>query len=142
MGAGLAVQLASEWESRSQAGKLKASSAARLAELELGYLPPEYARGLQQMEWPGRSQVVEDEGTSLPDGSKLSFYIDGAHTPESMETCAAWFADQCDVASKGGHGYFAGGDLCSIFIPSMRPGLPCMQETAERLSIACSCSTV
>eukprot|EP00967_Tisochrysis_lutea_P132624 scaffold231813_cov19-Tisochrysis_lutea.AAC.1 len=24
--------------------------------------------------------------------SRLSYYIDGAHTPESMDTCAQWFA--------------------------------------------------
>ena len=33
-------------------------------------------------------------------GGRLSFFIDGAHTPESMETCAHWFADQCEAMSR------------------------------------------
>lgn len=39
------------------------------------------------------AQIVHDEAyATSPGASRLSFYLDGAHTPESMATCAAWFA--------------------------------------------------
>lgn len=52
-------------------------------------------------------QVVQDFAADQPieltgDGAsrsdvktmpRLTFYLDGAHTPESMATCAHWFAD-------------------------------------------------
>ena len=122
------------------------AAAARLASLERGILPAEYARGLQKVQWPGRSQVVEDEvpsasaeitvgqsdngkgrtpgaavegvqsspSSAVGGGGRLSFFIDGAHTPESMETCAHWFADQCEAMATGqcgvwGHGVWGHG---------------------------------
>ena len=32
----------------------------------------------------------------LADSRQLSFYIDGAHTPESMVSCAQWFTEVVD----------------------------------------------
>ena len=123
---GLAVKLASEWERLSKAGQQNSGSSARLRDLERGHLPPEYAAGLQMVDWPGRSQVIEDDllvgegegdsttSTREAEGSRLSFYIDGAHTPESMETCAAWFADQCSHVNNAGEAEERWGDesLC------------------------------
>jgi len=42
-------------------------------------------QGLERTEWPGRSQTV-----SL---SRVNFFLDGAHTQESMESCATWFSE-------------------------------------------------
>lgn len=120
--AGLAVKLASEWERISEPGRASPGSVARLAALSRGILPAEYSAGLRAVEWPGRSQIIHDshhssevadgqrgisvvEGTggeprppacssSIRQQGNLSFYIDGAHTPESMVTCAAWFASE------------------------------------------------
>ncbi|CAH1643753.1 unnamed protein product [Spodoptera littoralis] len=39
--------------------------------------------GLTSCKWPGRYQVVESD--------YAKFYLDGAHTKESMEICAQWF---------------------------------------------------
>ncbi len=94
------MKLASEWERRIDDSRRTPGSAARLADVERGLLPPEYARGLELVQWPGRSQVVHDDEVGAELGqpeSRLSFYIDGAHTPESMETCAEWFADQATL---------------------------------------------
>lgn len=33
--------------------------------------------------------------------SRLSFYLDGAHTEESMATCATWFADAVGTPGQG-----------------------------------------
>lgn len=83
--ASLAVRLVSEWEER--AGQEKSQTAtARAQMVKQGILPNEYVRGLQSVRWPGRSQIISDAIESL------TFFLDGAHTPESMETCAEWYA--------------------------------------------------
>ena len=91
MNAGLAVKLAIEWEQRSDSGRFRSESLARSATIAKGILPQDYIKGLESVEWPGRSQIVESE-----DGPNkgLRFYIDGAHTPESMVACADWFSDE------------------------------------------------
>lgn len=46
---------------------------------------------------PGRAQIVSDPDictqnmNSGPGG--LVFYLDGAHSPESLEVCARWFSN-------------------------------------------------
>ncbi|KAL4858122.1 Folylpolyglutamate synthase [Chlorella vulgaris] len=122
LNAALAVALAGAWEGRSAAAAAVqgARAAERASAVAAGQLPPEYAAGLQAASWPGRGQIVHDavagavkplaspaaagsngtaaeehqgqeaESEALP---RLSFYLDGAHTAESMATCAHWFAD-------------------------------------------------
>ena len=41
------------------------------------------ALGLALARWPGRSQILKRKG--------VAYYIDGAHTPESIEACIDWF---------------------------------------------------
>lgn len=78
--------------SSSSASESAAStSSARAAALRSGTLPSSYAQGLQRCVWHGRAEVVVDESVQPP--SSLSFYLDGAHTPESSVTCANWFAE-------------------------------------------------
>ncbi|KAG8876239.1 Folylpolyglutamate synthetase [Serendipita sp. 405] len=45
-----------------------------------------YMRGLRATKWPGRCQTVPD-----PDDSKSTWFLDGAHTVESLTSCAEWF---------------------------------------------------
>ncbi|GAB4851683.1 Folylpolyglutamate synthase [Ancistrocladus abbreviatus] len=57
-------------------------------------LPDEFLRGLSSARLSGRAQIVSDrvmksDGVSSGD---LIFYLDGAHTPESMDVCAKWFS--------------------------------------------------
>lgn len=40
----------------------------------------------------GRAQVVLDQYIDIERQEDLVFYLDGAHSPESMEVCAKWFA--------------------------------------------------
>lgn len=42
--------------------------------------------GLKNCKWPGRYHVVQSDYSC--------FYLDGAHTKESMEICAQWFQDK------------------------------------------------
>ncbi|KAM7257359.1 hypothetical protein ACFE04_013100 [Oxalis oulophora] len=80
-------------------------------------LPKAFLKGLSSARLPGRAQIVYDtpaQSTSLDDKSgDLIFYLDGAHSTESMEACAKWFSS----AVKGNNR------------PS--PSLKCKAETLE-----------
>ncbi|KAJ7178996.1 Mur ligase [Mycena filopes] len=49
-------------------------------------LPNDFVRGLENARWPGRCQTVQD-----PAFSSTTWYLDGAHTLESLECCIQWF---------------------------------------------------
>ncbi|EIE20887.1 putative folylpolyglutamate synthetase [Coccomyxa subellipsoidea C-169] len=120
--AALAISLAAAWEAQRarQLGTSGAADAAAQAEaaerraaLVAGrQLPAEYREGLRACHWPGRAQLVEvpnEDVGDLSNGavgaakspSRLSFYLDGAHTEESMATCATWFADAVGTPGQG-----------------------------------------
>ena len=40
----------------------------------------------------GRAQIVRYQFTDIENPGDLVFYLDGAHSPESMEACAKWFS--------------------------------------------------
>eukprot|EP00873_Tetraselmis_striata_P009562 jgi/Tetstr1/429826/TSEL_019693.t1 len=91
--AAVAVQLAARWmrgaSERAELAHLK----PLLASLERGELPPPLLQGLAAASWPGRAQVIHDtQDGQPPSGAGVSFYLDGAHTPESIAECAKWFA--------------------------------------------------
>ncbi|EPS61030.1 folylpolyglutamate synthase, partial [Genlisea aurea] len=87
LNASLAVALCSTW-------LRKTGHAGIHNPLQTNSLPEEFARGLAAASLQGRSQIVPDRETG-----ELVFYLDGAHSPESMDVCANWF---CKAASNGG----------------------------------------
>ncbi|KAI4459953.1 folylpolyglutamate synthase-related [Holotrichia oblita] len=44
---------------------------------------PSTKQGLANFTWPGRYQIIFHD--------QVNYYLDGAHTPESMEICIKWF---------------------------------------------------
>lgn len=87
--AALAIQLAAIWESRfgryiprSNGASLRSSQV-----LKDNVVPSEYVKGLVEVKWPGRGDIFTD-----PDSENLTYFVDGAHTPESIASCASWFA--------------------------------------------------
>lgn len=65
-------------------------------------MPDEFIRGLSTAQFSGRAQIVCDSSINSSDcseivsencGGELIFYLDGAHSPESMEACAKWFSN-------------------------------------------------
>ena len=71
-----------------------------------GHLPAAFRRGLGKTEWwGGRAQTVPDAApggsadASPAVASNLTWYLDGAHTEESMRQCAEWL---CASTSSGG----------------------------------------
>ncbi|KAL9231390.1 hypothetical protein vseg_006624 [Gypsophila vaccaria] len=80
--AGLAVALCSSWLQRT--GHVDAHY-----QISASSLPEQFIKGLQAVKFEGRAQIVADQYTDAED---LVFYLDGAHSPESMEVCAKWFS--------------------------------------------------
>lgn len=65
-----------------------------------GSLPEEFLRGLSTANLFGRAQIVNDKPEKFDENSELNgycgnliFYLDSAHTPESLEACAKWFSN-------------------------------------------------
>lgn len=60
-------------------------------------LPEQFVRGLSTASLQGRAQIVPDPHVNLQHKCDdnlggLIFFLDGAHSPESMEMCARWFS--------------------------------------------------
>uniref|UniRef100_A0A2K5SI88 Folylpolyglutamate synthase n=1 Tax=Cebus imitator TaxID=2715852 RepID=A0A2K5SI88_CEBIM len=87
--AALALQLAHcwlQWQNHHDAGELKASRPGLLWQLPLApvFQPTSHMRlGLRNTEWLGRTQVLRR--------GPLTWYLDGAHTPSSVQACVRWF---------------------------------------------------
>lgn len=62
-------------------------------------LPEPFLKGLSTARLNGRAQTVYDSSSTFNSSETkenaigdLIFYLDGAHSPESMEVCARWFS--------------------------------------------------
>ncbi|KAB5519402.1 hypothetical protein DKX38_023721 [Salix brachista] len=93
--AGLAVSLCKSWFQRT-------GNWEKLFQKDNGEanLPEAFLRGLSTAHLSGRAQIVHDSSSSSSNISSevaetlgdLIFYLDGAHSPESIEACAKWFS--------------------------------------------------
>lgn len=55
-------------------------------------MPESFIKGLTTANLQGRAQIVPDQHIDTESPGDLVFYLDGAHTSESMEICARWFS--------------------------------------------------
>uniref|UniRef100_A0A0E0IUX2 Folylpolyglutamate synthase n=1 Tax=Oryza nivara TaxID=4536 RepID=A0A0E0IUX2_ORYNI len=85
MNAGLAVALVNTWLQRQGHFNI-------LHKKHSVTLPDQFIEGLSSACLQGRAQIVPDPEVLSKDSSSLIFYLDGAHSPESMEICAKWFS--------------------------------------------------
>ncbi|KAG9453085.1 hypothetical protein H6P81_005989 [Aristolochia fimbriata] len=90
LNAGLAIALCRTWLQKT--GHIKDMNLDQASSL-----PDEFVEGLATANLQGRAQVIIDphidaqsEGSCKFGG--LVFFLDGAHSPESMEECAKWFS--------------------------------------------------
>ncbi|XP_034948033.1 folylpolyglutamate synthase, mitochondrial isoform X2 [Chelonus insularis] len=80
--ASLAIELVTEWlKSSMKKNKSNVNNNNCLKSTELDIHKTEKA--LLNCKWPGRTQILR--------GKCIDFYLDGAHTVESMKTCVNWF---------------------------------------------------
>lgn len=83
--AGLAIALCSTW--------LQKTNQLGINYLEqTSSLPEQFIKGLTTASLEGRAQIVPDQYISTESPGDLVFFLDGAHSPESMEVCARWFS--------------------------------------------------
>ncbi|GAA5912712.1 tetrahydrofolate synthase [Sporobolomyces salmoneus] len=52
-------------------------------------LSSKIVQGLEKTRWPGRCQTAKDEEVK-----ELTWFLDGAHTVESLKCCGEWFAGE------------------------------------------------
>ncbi|EXC19381.1 Folylpolyglutamate synthase [Morus notabilis] len=98
LNAGLAVALCSTW--------LQRTGHVGITHLEhTNSLPEQFIKGLTTACLQGRAQIVPDKCIDIKSPGDLVFYLDGAHTPESMEVCARWFALSSKEDSQRGFSY-------------------------------------
>ncbi|GLT43809.1 hypothetical protein SLA2020_177400 [Shorea laevis] len=83
--AGLAIALSSTWLQKT--GHLGTAYFNQTSSL-----PEQFIKGLTTASLPGRAQIVPDGLANTESPGDLVFYLDGAHSPESMEACARWFS--------------------------------------------------
>ncbi|URE31898.1 hypothetical protein MUK42_05805, partial [Musa troglodytarum] len=81
LNAGLAIALSSVW--------LETTGNLKNMNIDEQSLPEQFVSGLSRARLEGRAQIVPD---SLGQVGGLTFYLDGAHSPESMEMCAKWYS--------------------------------------------------
>ncbi|XP_041994934.1 folylpolyglutamate synthase-like [Salvia splendens] len=82
--AGLAVALCSTWLQRT--GHVGMNNLNQNTPV-----PEKFIRGLATASLQGRAQIVPDHLIESESPGDLVFYLDGAHSPESMDACAKWF---------------------------------------------------
>ncbi|XP_076937313.1 folylpolyglutamate synthase-like, partial [Bidens hawaiensis] len=83
--AGLAIMLSYTWLQKT--GQLEDKP------LDLtSCLPEPFIKGLTTASLQGRAQIIVDRPCDSQSQRDLVFYLDGAHSPESMEVCANWFS--------------------------------------------------
>ncbi|CAI6006913.1 unnamed protein product, partial [Closterium sp. NIES-65] len=103
--ASLAVSLCRQWAIRS--GREEEARAVDEA-LANKTLPLAYIKGLGGASWPGRCEILQDcpaePGQAGSAGGQLTFFLDGAHTVESMEVCGEWFSEASGDARGNGKG--------------------------------------
>ncbi|KAK7290070.1 hypothetical protein RIF29_04229 [Crotalaria pallida] len=85
LNAGLAVALCSTWLKKT--GHLEDTTCLE----QLNSLPEQFIKGLATASMQGRAQIVPDQNINGT-FNELVFFLDGAHSPESMEACARWFS--------------------------------------------------
>ncbi|XP_061343517.1 folylpolyglutamate synthase-like isoform X3 [Gastrolobium bilobum] len=85
LNAGLAIALCSTWLKRT--GHLGDTYLE-----QTNTLPEQFIKGLTSASLQGRAQIVPDQHIKSERSNELVFFLDGAHSPESMEVCARWFS--------------------------------------------------
>ncbi|KAK0403064.1 hypothetical protein QR680_016695 [Steinernema hermaphroditum] len=97
----LAMQLARVWlekkapaeeESLFEDADLKPCSMNSGSVAPVFEVPTAIIDALKNCEWPGRSQVIVRDG--------VTYYLDGAHTPISIQCCVEWFLKERERVNK------------------------------------------
>lgn len=91
--AGLAIALCFTWLQRT--GHVEINN-----RIDRTTLPEQFIKGLSTAALQGRAQIIPDPVIESESPGNLVFYLDGAHSPESMDVCAKWFSFAIKEESK------------------------------------------
>ncbi|VDM52655.1 unnamed protein product [Angiostrongylus costaricensis] len=61
----------------------------------LTYVPATIVEAIESCNWRGRSQIVITD--------RVRYYLDGAHTPKSMEVCSNWYSEVLETIPTRRH---------------------------------------
>jgi folylpolyglutamate synthase len=87
--AALSIALCKMWLQRTN----KAKEPETIEEIvSMKTIPKSFVDGLESCFWPGRGQKIPLENHNI------TLYLDGAHTPESMEACRKWFFEKATTS--------------------------------------------
>lgn len=89
-------------------------------------LPDEFLRGLKEVEWAGRCETRRE--------ANMTMHIDSAHTVESMQLAAEWFAS-C-VTTRSGVSASSQAPRILLFNQQTRAGLPLLRTIYDRVSVS------
>lgn len=64
--------------------------------VDIDTLSDEFVTGLETAKWPGRCQIIEDPKRK----NELTWFIDGAHTEDSVKNGSHWFTQVADRQKK------------------------------------------
>lgn len=122
--AALAVQLCRVWlqyHARSFEERLHAlenqssvTSISAVPQKPCSHLSEEMKQGLEECRWPGRTQTIAKPG--------VTYYLDGAHTADSMQQCVEWFQQASQREQK-----LLGRDVCRALVFNMTGDRPVSQ---------------
>lgn len=95
MNASLAVQMSHYWLSKyhhtqHQVSTLLTTEGTFADTIPLG--TNKYAEALANTKWLGRCEIINK--------LKVTYFLDGAHTLDSMENCCKWFAAESNIVPK------------------------------------------
>lgn len=92
--ASLALALVQEFAA-SKMGQSLFPGASEILATDRGTLTKPVAEALRSAFWPGRCQIVPAQNTA-----GATFFLDGAHTTESIAICVCWFVQQVSVSKE------------------------------------------
>ncbi|KAF7816391.1 folylpolyglutamate synthase isoform X2 [Senna tora] len=131
--AGLAILLCSTWLKRT--GHLEDS----YLEQTQHCLPEQFIKGLTTASLQGRAQIVPDQHINMESSNELVFFLDGAHSPESLEACASWFsiAIKEDNLDQNLFGQQPDNSKLSHGLVNLQPGGRARKQSAQILLFNC-----
>ncbi|XP_060574519.1 folylpolyglutamate synthase, mitochondrial-like isoform X2 [Ruditapes philippinarum] len=84
-------------DSQEQTSTSKSNCDIKIA--EAFQLTPQHLAGLAQCQWLGRNQTIREPG--------ITYYLDGAHTVESIQQCVDWFSTEANLEkARSKHGVY------------------------------------
>ncbi|CEP11744.1 hypothetical protein [Parasitella parasitica] len=67
-------------------------------------VPEGFRKGLALVKWPGRGQQLSIKDTKYATAkNNATWYLDGAHTIESLQVCAEWFKNTISKSNEKNH---------------------------------------